>query len=983
MKKIILFFALILAVNTFAQTLVATYPLPQATAYNGFWGITQINDTLRIGSSSTGKIYTVTKTGSIRDSLTTPFNFNNGLAWDGTGFWIARNASGTTSRIIKVNTSGSPVDTIRITNLYGSSTIGIGGIAMDGNNLWYAIYYPDFASYPFAYAYKYSLTTRQLVDSIPLRGKQVQGITVKGDTVFYVTDNFQGDQERIYAYRKAVGDTIFSFAAPDPDNDCDPRGLFWDGQNLYLMAYTVGGNTNRVLYKYAVTGQGSPIISVNPATINYGNVLIGTTSNQNLTINNTGTGKLIISGFTMTNPRFSIFPNVVPDTIQPNSSKNYTVGFTPNAFDTTSGELRIANNDAGNPVKTVMLRGKGVYTGPYIAFSTQNFNYNNRRVNSLCGFTFNITNQGSQPLTINSVSFSTSKFRYDTLNARFPITIDTQKTRTLRIWFSPDALSVFSDSAVFSTNAVNNSTAKIILSGTGSSAVTALGDIMWEGTIPDNPLTSADDLQPKSMKEINDVNGDGKHDLIVGTENYWTICYNGNSSVTADTLWKFNSCFGTNNTGSVDWEDAMWVMDDLNGDGIQEVVIGCGGGNEEVYVLNGATGKPIWEYPGPGTNYDGDINGLRVDKDFNGDGKKDVLVSASGEGQTNEGRHSIICLNAVNGQEIFNTIIPGEFTHDVTTLTTGAAIGFASNGGPYGVKGVNNSGAITWSYTVGSAVWSMKQIPDINGDGNTDLVGMFGFSGETFALSGATGQQLWIGNNGTSNNGTIEYVDDMNKNNSIELVYSGPQTAFRKEMKNDSLIWSRYFAASYIRDAGFLGDVTGDTIGEVLFSTQQPGNVYVLNGKDGEILFQYSFGSTVSYRADRVNVIQSVDGNSANEFAACSRDGRIKCFSGGPGIIIGITSNHEIIPNQFSLYQNYPNPFNPVTNIKFGLPEKINVQLKIYDLLGREVETLVNGVIDAGVHTVDWNSSNFASGIYFYEMKAGNFTDVKKMIVVK
>jgi hypothetical protein len=134
---------------------------------------------------------------------------------------------------------------------------------MDGRHLWAAIYYPDFASYPFAYAYKFDLSTKSIVDSIPLRGKQVQGITVKGDTILYVTDNFQSDAERIYGYRKAVGDTIFSFAAPDPDNDCDPRGLFWDGSSLWLMAYRVGNNINqyRTLYKYVLNGQGSPTIT--------------------------------------------------------------------------------------------------------------------------------------------------------------------------------------------------------------------------------------------------------------------------------------------------------------------------------------------------------------------------------------------------------------------------------------------------------------------------------------------------------------------------------------------------------------------------------------------------------------------------------------------------------------------------------------------------------------------------------------------------
>ncbi len=971
-----------------SQTLVSTYSFQGTTVYNGFWGITQINDTLRIGSSNNGKIYTVSKTGVIRDSLTTVFNYNQGLAWDGAGFWIARNSGSSNPRIVKVNSSGSPVDSIRITSINGNVTIGIGGIALDGNFLWAAIYYPDFPTYPFAYAYKFDLTTKNIVDSIPLRGKQVQGIAVKGDTILYVTDNFQGDQERIYAYRKAVGDTIFSFAAPDPDNDCDPRGLFWDGSNLWLMAYRVGSNIGqyRTLYKYLLNGQGSPTITTSVNSISFGNVTIGSTSNRNLTINNLGTGKLIISSFTITNPRFSITPNVVPDTIQPGSSKNYTIGFTPLVYDTTSGELRIASNDIANPTKTVTLFGKGVFSGSYIGISSSYFNFNNRRTNSLSGFTFNVTNQGTQSLVLNSCSFSSARYRFDTTNARFPITIDPQVSRTLRIWFNPNAVNTFNDSAIFSTNAVNNSTAKISLTGTGIAVPPVLGNIVWESTIPDNPLTSADDFQPKSLKQIPDVNGDGIADMICATENYWTICYNGNSYGAADTLWKFNSYFGTNNTGSVDWEDAMQIMDDLNGDGVKEVVIGCGGGNEEVYVLSGSTGRVIWEYAGPNTNYDGDIMGLRVDRDFNNDGRKDVLISASGEGPTNPGRHSAICLNAVNGQVLWTNIQNSEFTYDIVSSTIGGAIAYTSNGGPYGITGFNGSGSTIWSYPISgtsNSVWSMKEVPDINNDGNTDIVGLYGFSGSIFGLSGSTGTQVWTTGLGSSNNGTVEILDDFDRNGFMDMTCSGPQTAFRVDTKTGNQLWSQSFGASYIRDAGMLGDISGDTNAEVLYSTQQPGKVFVLNGKTGAIVFEYTFGTTINQRADRVAALNSVDGNAFNEFVAVCRDGRIKCFNGGMGVIIGITNINTTIPDKFALYQNYPNPFNPETQIKFDVPKASNIKIAVYDLLGREVDVLVNSKMEPGVYNASWNATQYSSGVYFYRLVADGFLSVKKMVFVK
>jgi predicted acyl esterase len=88
-------------------------------------------------------------------------------------------------------------------------------------------------------------------------------------------------------------------------------------------------------------------------------------------------------------------------------------------------------------------------------------------------------------------------------------------------------------------------------------------------------------------------------------------------------------------------------------------------------------------------------------------------------------------------------------------------------------------------------------------------------------------------------------------------------------------------------------------------------------------------------------------------------------------------------PTQFSLRQNYPNPFNPTTRIEYNLANASVVELKVYDITGREVETLVNEFQDAGTHSIQFNAVNFASGIYFYKIKAGNFQDVKRMVLIK
>jgi hypothetical protein len=100
-------------------------------------------------------------------------------------------------------------------------------------------------------------------------------------------------------------------------------------------------------------------------------------------------------------------------------------------------------------------------------------------------------------------------------------------------------------------------------------------------------------------------------------------------------------------------------------------------------------------------------------------------------------------------------------------------------------------------------------------------------------------------------------------------------------------------------------------------------------------------------------------------------------------------NEYKMIPTTFSLDQNYPNPFNPTTTIRYGLPNDVNVSLKVYNLLGQEITTLMNNVAqEAGYHTVTWDGMNqhgntVASGMYIYYLNAGSYNNVKKMILVR
>ena len=94
-------------------------------------------------------------------------------------------------------------------------------------------------------------------------------------------------------------------------------------------------------------------------------------------------------------------------------------------------------------------------------------------------------------------------------------------------------------------------------------------------------------------------------------------------------------------------------------------------------------------------------------------------------------------------------------------------------------------------------------------------------------------------------------------------------------------------------------------------------------------------------------------------------------------------SDEAPIASRYELGQNYPNPFNPTTHIRFNIPETANAKLTVFNVMGEEVATLVNGVMQAGGHTVSWNAASMPTGVYFYQLESGNFSQTKKLLLVK
>ena len=153
----------------------------------------------------------------------------------------------------------------------------------------------------------------------------------------------------------------------------------------------------------------------------------------------------------------------------------------------------------------------------------------------------------------------------------------------------------------------------------------------------------------------------------------------------------------------------------------------------------------------------------------------------------------------------------------------------------------------------------------------------------------------------------------------------------------------------------------------------------------GEILRTTDGGITwVQQLSDYTAGLHSVALPNSKTGFAVGADGTIlRTKTGGVTLIDESLNPNRNISNYFDLQQNYPNPFNPVTKINYQLPMTSDVELIVYNLLGQRVTILVSENQLAGSYQFEWDATGFASGIYYYRIEAGNFQDVKKMIIIK
>ena len=155
-------------------------------------------------------------------------------------------------------------------------------------------------------------------------------------------------------------------------------------------------------------------------------------------------------------------------------------------------------------------------------------------------------------------------------------------------------------------------------------------------------------------------------------------------------------------------------------------------------------------------------------------------------------------------------------------------------------------------------------------------------------------------------------------------------------------------------------------------------------GQFGTILKTTNGGTDwIEQSIKTTNYLASVYFTDSNTGWIVGTNGTILHTTNGGVTFIEEEGNNPTQPKEFLLQQNYPNPFNPSTSIQYEINSMQFVTIKVYDLLGREVVTLVNEEKPTGKYEVNFNASNLTSGVYFYRIQAGDFVETKKMIYLK
>ncbi|MCK5261267.1 MAG: PQQ-binding-like beta-propeller repeat protein [Thermoplasmatales archaeon] len=413
------------------------------------------------------------------------------------------------------------------------------------------------------------------------------------------------------------------------------------------------------------------------------------------------------------------------------------------------------------------------------------------------------------------------------------------------------------------------------IQNTGVNRDYPIGEIIWQYTL------TIYDPSPKAIASIEDINGDGIGDVIVCSEDDYVRCFSGGAIGTGVVLWEHEIY-----AGDIYSQKGLDIIEDVDGDGVEDVVVGATGGARLIRCISGDDGTTIWTHDTHEYGNGGWVYQVDCSYDYNGDGVTDVLATC-GDDSSDTGPKRVYCLDGEDGISIWERPLggPGFSVIGVEDFTGDGqpdVLAGCSNEGEtigYG-KGINgDTGAQVWSKTTsGSSVWALEQIDDITGDGIKDVI-IGDFGGNIYGLDATTGNQEYSNSLGSAIISRFAKLNDVNGDGHPDLVpeHSTVHVTQAIDGYTGNFIWSHPVADQPWRTAR-IADISGDGIDDVLVGTMYNNNYcYFLNGTDGSELETIYYGEAV----DALAAIPDVVADGSMEMVVGGRNGKVVCFSGG------------------------------------------------------------------------------------------------------
>ena len=761
----------------------------------------------------------------------------------------------------------------------------------------------------------------------------------------------------------------------------------------------------------ALSGNGvsQPVadIAVSPSSKNYGDIQIGSSSSETFIVTNDGTANLDVSSVSLagTNSnQFSIVSGGGSFSVAPGASHDVVVSFNPNTEDVKNATLQFASNDPDENPLDVALSGNGVSQPvPDIAASTTELNFGDVFISNFSILNINIFNNGTADLNVsatNIIGIDASQFSFISGNGNFSI-ISGGNARSIEIKFSPISEGAKSATLRITSNDPDNNLLDIPLNGVGMIDNTAA--YFDDPTIVNSPMLNNDftfevyivdnETEIQSVKLYFREGGKSVYDelsfiLGLSTENRWTVTIPANK---------------------------------ISEQGLEYYIEAIHGGATTTYPANLSNGPeiisvnvPLMAFPQ--TTLLNAYQMISIPMNANNKKISDILMDDLGGydstqyrifdwDQSNEKYIELYALSA--------ELSPGKALWLITKenknldIENSESVDTGENY-PIQLKQGWNMIGVPFAFTV---AWSDVDASDIlggtlnfcNGTGWESALNMEPFKG--YAVKAVTDATLYIPPHEAGIPGKLK------------MSFQLSEGEWQVQLKATRHKYEDLFNFAGVRS-------TAMNKWDMLDSAEPPsiGNFISIyfDHSDWEnnkgryncdfrepsaegYIFDFTTESNLESYTNLNFVPQNLPENfdwvvvspkthvkyPKGEISTPFSKQKYRLLVGTVSFINEALSSFKEIPTNFELMQNFPNPFNPQTTIRYGLPKAEKVTLKVYNLLGKEVVTLVKDELKAeGYHKTIWDGRDqegrvVTSGLYLYQLRSGNFSIIKRMVVIK